>query len=140
MDESGIPQWDEIYPNEADFRKDIEKGQMFLCDIGGRIASVFVLNRQRDDEYKNGAWHGDEDTSKELHRLCVDPAFQNRGIGVKTVLLAEDLLRKGGIKSVRLDAFSLNPYALRLYEKLGYQRVGEAHYRKGLFYLYEKLL
>jgi predicted GNAT family acetyltransferase len=37
-----------------------------------------------------------------------------------------------------LDAFSLNPFALRLYEKIGYVRVGEANWRKGLFYLYEK--
>lgn len=140
MDENGIPQWDEIYPNEDDFREDIEKGQMLLCEYGGRIASVFVLNRQRDDEYKNGVWRGDDDTCAELHRLCVDPAFQNGGIGAETVRLAEELLRESGIKSVRLDAFSLNPYALRLYEKSGYRKVGEANFRKGLFYLYEKLL
>jgi len=140
MDESGIPQWDEVYPAESDFKNDIEKGQMFLCEYGSRVAAVFVLNRQRDGEYQNGAWRFDEDGSAELHRLCVDPAFQNRGVGAQTVRLAEALLRERSTESVRLDAFSKNPYALRLYEKLGYRRVGEANFRKGLFYLYEKRL
>ncbi len=50
------------------------------------------------------------------------------------------MLRDRGIESVRLDAFSLNPYALRMYEGLGYKKVGEANWRKGLFYLFEKNL
>lgn len=45
-----------------------------------------------------------------------------------------------GIQAVRLDAFSLNPYALRLYERLGYRKTGEVTFRKGVFYLYEKEL
>lgn len=140
MNESGIPQWDEVYPSENDFKNDIGKEQMFLCEYGDRTAAVFVLNRQRGDEYQNGAWNYAEDTSEELHRLCVDPTFQNRGVGAQAVRLAEALLRERGTESIRLDAFSKNPYALRLYEKLGYRRVGEANFRKGLFYLYEKRL
>ena len=52
--------------------------------------------------------------------------------------LIEDILRTRGIETIRLDAFSLNPIALKMYEKLGYQRVGEVTWRKGLFYLFEK--
>jgi ribosomal protein S18 acetylase RimI-like enzyme len=50
----------------------------------------------------------------------------------------EETLRARGVKAVRLDAFSLNPFALRLYERLGYEKTGEVTFRKGLFYLYEK--
>ena len=32
------------------------------------------------------------------------------------------------------------PASLHLYESLGYRRVGEAVFRKGLFYFYEKAL
>ncbi|MOA00670.1 hypothetical protein D3C78_1200430 [compost metagenome] len=38
------------------------------------------------------------------------------------------------------DAFSQNPYALRMYEKLNYHTVGEVQWRKDLFYLMEKKL
>ena len=45
-----------------------------------------------------------------------------------------------GLRAIRLDAFSLNPAALKLYESRGYERAGEIQFRKGLFYLYEKRL
>jgi hypothetical protein len=56
------------------------------------------------------------------------------------MIMIEELLRKEGIQSIRLDAFSLNPYALKMYGALGYQKVGETNWRKGLFYLLEKKL
>jgi ribosomal protein S18 acetylase RimI-like enzyme len=43
-----------------------------------------------------------------------------------------------GIDTIRLDVFTLNPYALKMYEKSGYIKVGFAHWRKGEFYLMEK--
>jgi ribosomal protein S18 acetylase RimI-like enzyme len=62
------------------------------------------------------------------------------GIGARTVRIAEGILKENGTESVRLDAFSQNPCALSLYGKLGYYKVGNIYYRKGLFYLYEKIL
>lgn len=52
----------------------------------------------------------------------------------------EEILKTEGIQSIRLDTFSLNPYALKMYQTLGYQKVGEVKWRKGLFYLFEKQL
>lgn len=31
-----------------------------------------------------------------------------------------------GIQAIRLDVFRQNPYALRLYENLGYEKTGDA--------------
>ncbi|MOA35168.1 hypothetical protein D3C78_1565980 [compost metagenome] len=56
------------------------------------------------------------------------------------MLLIEDLVKQMGLETIRLDAFSQNPYALRMYEKLHYRTVGEVQWRKGLFYLMEKKL
>lgn len=50
----------------------------------------------------------------------------------------ENELRKKNIETIRLDAFSENIYAIKMYEKLGYVNVGEANWRKGKFYLLEK--
>lgn len=138
MNENGIPQWDEVYPNKEILMDDIIKGEMFLGEIKNEIASVCVINREYDEEYQNGKWNYSEATYSILHRLCVNPFLQNNGIGTKTLSQMEALLKEEGTESIRLDAFSLNPYALRMYEKLGYLKVGEAHFRKGLFYLYEK--
>nr|WP_245251526.1 GNAT family N-acetyltransferase [Paenibacillus turicensis] len=111
---------------------------MFIGVVANKIACAFVLNSNYDEEYINGDWKYGNESFSIVHRLCVNPDFQNQGIGTRSMVLIEKMLRKNGIKSIRLDAFSLNPSALRLYEKIGYVRVGEANWRKGLFYLYEK--
>ena len=108
--------------------------------IDNQIASVFVLNQECDPEYSVGNWKNNDTSFAVVHRLCVNPDFQRTGIGTRTILAAEALLTNMGIKSVRLDAFSENPAALRLYEKLGYQNTGRVNFRKGLFYLFEKSL
>jgi Acetyltransferases, including N-acetylases of ribosomal proteins len=138
MDSNGINQWDNIYPNKEILKEDILKGEMFLGVMDNKIACAFVLNSDYDEEYNNGNWKYRNESFNIVHRLCVNSAFQNQGIGTQSMMLIEKMLRKDGIESIRLDAFSLNPFALRLYEKIGYVRVGEAKWRKGLFYLYEK--
>lgn len=140
MNEIGIPQWDELYPTYEDIRGDIYRGEHYIGLSEGNIVCAFTLNRDCDSQYEAADWSVRDRPFIVLHRLCVSPAFQNRGAGRKTMLYIEALAQAEGIASIRLDAFSLNPYALRLYEGLGYRRTGTANFRKGLFYLYEKTL
>jgi len=140
MDQNGISQWDDIYPDEKILSEDIQNNQMFVGEIGDKIVSVFVLNQECDEEYKNGNWKYKQSSFAVVHRLCVTANFQNMGVGTKTMNIIEEMLKKNNIESIRLDAFSLNPYAIKMYETLGYMSVGEATWRKGLFYLYEKKL
>ena len=62
------------------------------------------------------------------------------GIAKTTLSHIEQELWKSNIEAVRLDAFSENPFALSLYQKAGYEKVGVADWRKGRFYLMEKRL
>lgn len=140
MNKNNIPQWDELYPNDRILEEDILKEQMYVGIIDDTIVSAAVVNSESDDEYKNGDWKYINGKFAVIHRLCVDPIYQNQKAGKKMMLEIEELLRKDGVQSIRLDAFSLNPYALKMYEMLGYQKVGQANWRKGLFYLFEKKL
>jgi ribosomal protein S18 acetylase RimI-like enzyme len=140
MNYNSIDQWDEIYPTNTILEQDILRKQMYAVIKDDTIVSVVVVNNEFDEQYKNGNWQYDNERFAVVHRLCVNPIYQNQKIGKETMIMIEDLLRKEGIQSIRLDAFSLNPYALKMYETLGYQKVGEANWRKGLFYLFEKKL
>lgn len=140
MNDNRIHQWDNLYPNQEIIREDILNSQMYLGVIENQIASVFVLNQQSEAEYENGNWKYKDSAYKVVHRLCVDPTFQKMGVGTKTMQIIENLQKNEGTAAIRLDAFSLNPYALRMYEKLGYIKVGEVNWRTGLFYLYEKII
>lgn len=138
MEELGIHQWDEVYPSKEIISEDIENREMYIGLTDGNIVSAFTLNRKFDPEYEGGRWQYEGLAFSVLHRLCVRPACQNKGAATQSMEFIEETLRREGFASVRLDAFSRNPAALRLYEKFGYTRVGEAAFRKGLCYLYEK--
>lgn len=136
----GIQQWDEIYPAEELLCDDVVNRQMYVLVCGRAIVSVAVINEEQDEGYEKASWKFEGEKAAVLHRLCVSPAYQNRGYGKETVLLVENAMKGAGYTAVRLDAFSQNPSALRLYEGLGYVRAGEVMFRKGRFLLYEKLL
>ena len=48
--------------------------------------------------------------------------------------------RAAGARSLRLDVFSQNPAALRLYTRAGFAPTGHADWRMGRFVIMEKLL
>jgi len=136
----GIHQWDENYPTGEDVETDIGNQSLYLCLLDERIIGFFVLDSQAIPEYLTGNWQHTELPYFVLHRLCISPGFQGQGLGTKAVLAAESILREQGIAVLRLDAFSKNPAALRLYEKLGYTRAGEIASELGAFIMFEKKL
>lgn len=140
MNDNNINQWDEIYPTNTNLEQDILNKQMYVGIKDDEIVSAVVINNEFEEEYKNGNWRYENERFAVVHRLCVNPIHQNKKIGKDTMIKIEELLKIEGIQSIRLDAFSLNPYALQMYETLGYQKVGEVNWRKGLFYLLEKKL
>ncbi|MEA4973326.1 hypothetical protein SDC9_107923 [bioreactor metagenome] len=140
MNLNNIPQWDEVYPDRRTFAEDIERHEMQLIIIDGQIAAVFVLSKEYDVLYQTGKWKYPDSQFKILHRICVHPHFQNRGLAKTTMNIIFDILRKEGIETLRFDGFTLNPYAIRLYKSLECNIVGTVDFRKGKFFLYEKYL
>jgi ribosomal protein S18 acetylase RimI-like enzyme len=51
--------------------------------------------------------------------------FQNLGIGARLIVSAEELLKAQGFRKSELGVEKDNPDARRLYERLGYQVIGE---------------
>lgn len=140
MDAIGIPQWDEVYPTMEGVAFDIEEHTLQVGRIDGNIAVIFSLNLEYDEEYNKGEWIENSGAFRIVHRLVVHPAYQNLGLGRHALEYIHSWLANEGMKSSRLDVFQLNPYAQKLYTKMGYKKVGVAHFRKGKFDLMEKQL
>ena len=140
MISQGIFQWDEIYPTQEDFFVDAQNNQLYMVEIEGRPAACFTLNKDCDEDYKNGNWNYTGEDYVVVHRLCVNPEFQNQGVGRETCLKIEELVKPQGVKAIKLDCFTQNPYSQKMYAKLGYKIVGYADWRKGHFALMEKIL
>ena len=140
MESRGIFQWDNVYPTSEDFISDIQEKNLFVGILDDRIAVMFAINKECDEQYANGAWRYPDSESRVIHRLCVDPSYQNRGVARETLGYIENILHDAGIETIRLDVFCDNPAALALYRNSGYEEVGTAQWRKGQFLLMEKHL
>lgn len=138
LENKSIFQWDDIYPNKENIKNDILNKTLYIGIVSGKIISAFTLSRECDAAYNLVKWSVSSFTV--LHRLCIHPNWQNKGYGRITMKYVENMLITDGIQSLRLDAFSKNPYSIKLYKSMGYIKVGCANWRKGLFYLYEKCL
>lgn len=81
MEEQGIHQWDEVYPTRTDFANDIINGSLYTVTENSRLIAIYVINTEYDSEYLNVEWECNSETACIIHRLCVLPEYQNRGIG-----------------------------------------------------------
>ncbi len=135
----GIYQWDEIYPDDKMLSDDIVKHEMYGFYQGEMLCGVIVLNEIQLDPYASVEWSLDDAKPLVVHRLCIHPDFQSRGIAHALMKFAEDFAVRNRYRSIRLDAFKSNPAALHLYQRLGYQMCGTIELRKGTFFCYEKL-
>ncbi len=140
MERHGIYQWDDIYPARKDFEEDIEKKTLYLAFVEEKLAALYVISGECDEQYRNGQWKYDERSAFVLHRLCVSPFFQNQKIGKTVLQHIEEQVKDMGYNSIRLDTFTENPFAQKLYLHSGYESRGYADWRKGRFDLMEKKL
>lgn len=140
MEENKIFQWDKVYPSREDFICDISKGELFVGTLDGNIAVLYTINRECDGAYDKCRWKYTDCEYRIIHRLCVDPKYQNKGIAKNTLDYIEKELKKASVGAIRLDVFSDNPFALALYLNSGYEKRGSADWRMGRFFLMEKRL
>lgn len=110
---AGSEPWITLGRDEAASRlilSDVEKERYILLD-GKERAGFLVLNLQ-------GALAG------YIQIVCVAPGSRDRGLGTRLIAFAEQrILREK--PNVFLCVSSFNAGARRLYERLGYRRVGE---------------
>ena len=140
MREQGIDQWDDIYPDEALFARDVAAGTVHLLREGEAVIGCVTVDTSLDPLWNDMDWSRPDSGASAVHRLMVHPDRQGQGLARRLMSRAEAIARERGSHSLRLDAFLANPASLRLYESLGYRRTGVARMRKGEFVCFEKLM
>jgi ribosomal protein S18 acetylase RimI-like enzyme len=142
MRSTGNLQWDENYPNEAVFERDIDLRQLWIAEIGADIAGIAAITMDQEPDYAQAGWDITE-PAMVVHRLAVDPAFRGAGVASSLMQTAERIAVDRAISVVRVDTNTQNAATQRLFPKLGYQLAGEINlqFRPGLrFFCYEKRL
>jgi GNAT superfamily N-acetyltransferase len=139
MRADGVEQWDDVYPNASTMLADVRGGTLYVASAKGfPIAGAFTINDRQDPEYADVPWTILAPRVAVVHRLMVHPRLQGGGLGPFLMRFAELRARRLGYRALRLDAFTANPRALRLYATLGYHDAGAVTFRKGVFRCFEK--
>ena len=132
--------WTEEYPGEIDIEGDLSRDGLFcLKDEKGEIAGVISIDQDENVE-RLTCWSKELQPSAELSRIGVKVENQNQGIARKLLQHAMEELRRRGKRSVHLLVCKTNKKAIRSYEKLNFEVVGECQMFGEDWWCYEKVL
>lgn len=142
MELENILQWTDSYPSLDVITSDIDNKELYELHDEDEILGVICLSLYQEPEYRTIDWLDKAENALIVHRLAISPLFQNKGLAKKLMTFAEERALEKGFDSIRLDAFSGNEKALRLYERLGYKKRGKVNFpgRNLPFICYEKML
>ena len=104
------------------FDRDAWDRELFLDYLGQKSRSVFlVATAGRQVIGYALAFHGR--TRAEIHSVAIAPAQRRRGVALALLRRIVVLLLQRGFRKVSLNVRLENKSAIRLYRKLGFQRV-----------------
>ncbi len=140
MQSQGLYQWDELYPNSDIIESDLNNEDAYVLKDDGKCIAYVAINEEQSPEYSQVNWHTDGRKVLVIHRLCVHPKFQSKGIAKQMITFCEEMAMTGGYTCIRLDTYSKNQKALKLYEYLDYQKSGQVFFpfKPDPFYCFEK--
>lgn len=142
MESQGIYQWNEYYPTPEIFTADIKSESLYVLVDNDHCLGIISINEEQSPEYQQLDWSVEAEKVLVIHRLAVHPNRQKQGIGRQLMDFAENYASAKGYPSIRLDAYSGNPRALKFYQYRGYKKVGQLFFPKRdlPFYCYEKAI
>lgn len=99
--------------------KDPMKDMVVASNQDGTILGFALLTRGSSEPCISHV-----ESTIELQRIYVDPAHHGKGVGKLLANKLENMARSQGFKHIWLGVWEENHNAQRMYEKLGYRRVG----------------
>jgi len=112
-------QWRPGELDEEHFRRIMKQGEVWLAEVGGRIAGAWEL--WWEDE---AAWGPQPPAAGYMHRLMVDRDVAAPGTGRLLLGAAERRVAATGRTCVRLDCLAGNAQLNAYYQQAGYRVVG----------------
>jgi len=132
--------WTEAYPAPENITDDLSRDALFvLRSPSGAILAAVSIEDDPDVDVLP-CWDPALAPAKEIARLAVDPAYQNRGLARKMVAFIMEELRSRGCRGIHFLVNSLNLKAIRSYAAFDFRVVGECDMYNQHFLCYEKEL
>lgn len=133
-------QWQDGYPSPEDIAGDIGRGEGYvLSGVCGLLAyGAVMFGGEPAYETIEGAWLTDRPYVV-VHRLAVSARMAGRGLGRRFMREVEELSRRKGIGSFRVDTNFDNAPMLYILKALGFVYCGEIRYGEDIRKAFEKI-
>ena len=128
LKDQGSLQWnqDDGYPSEKDLLKDIENGYCYVLEdeknIIGTMSIVYGIDENYNTIY-DGKWLTNGAYAS-IHRIAIKNTHHQQGLGKKMLELAEDIISKNNINSIKIDTHKINKPMINTILKTGYTYCG----------------
>lgn len=143
MIKNNIFQWNDFYPNDKAFEKDVIREELYVLESDYQIIGCITISEFMDEEYFPVSWLTPNKKNLYIHRLAVHPKHQRKGYAQQLMSFAETYAISNKFNSIRLDTFSGNLRNQKFYELGGYKRLEEIKFpnqSESPFYCYELVL
>ncbi len=128
------PKWlYKTYPSESFVRDMTATQAQYLCFDGPKLVAAFVLNDDPQGDYQKGAWSRalPDGAYMVLHALAIAPERQGEGLGSEIVRFCVERAKSLDYQAIRVDIVPGNWPAKKLYEKNGFDYVGDFDLGRG---------
>ena len=117
-----------IYPSRATAAAALERDDLFVMEVDGRIIGSGIINQTQLSIYADAPWKFavPDDQVYVLHTLMITPAEQRKGHAREFLRFYEEYALEHGCAELRIDTSEINTPARTMYRKLGFEEVGIA--------------
>jgi Acetyltransferases len=131
--------WDADYPVIEDVVRDIQSGSLYGIFKDQELIAVAAAGK--DDELAHlSCWDRSLKNVCDLARVAVRADYQDRGMAKILITGIEKDGTERGFDGIRLIVGKKNPYAMKLYDSLGYLCCGETSMYGNEWFCYQKKL
>ncbi|SEN82878.1 Acetyltransferase (GNAT) domain-containing protein [Amphibacillus marinus] len=122
MNSQGSQQWHEGYPAEADYAKDIKRGELFVLEENGVVLGICTISKRGHEEYHLIKWTQPY-SAFTIKRLAIDPEYRGKGLANQFFKYAGKLAEQSGIATLNTDTFWNNTNAQALFKRNGFHYI-----------------
>ncbi|WP_461815989.1 GNAT family N-acetyltransferase [Faecalimonas sp.] len=141
-----MDQWQNGYPTEEVFRKDISLEECYVAVCDTEIVGVMVVSIVPEvcyEEIKGQGWLTDKQEYMTIHRMAVAEKYRRKKVAKKLISFAEKICIEQNRTSLRIDTHEKNLAMKNFLEKQGFSYCGIVDYKNTvgdtLRVAYEKL-
>lgn len=122
------PRWIyKVYPSGDSVKEMVEEESQYICISNENIIGAFVLNDKPQGNFFKANWSQelDDGSYMVLQTIAISPIMQRQGLASRIIEFCIDKAKSEGYKAIRIDIIPDNYPAKELFEKNGFEYVGD---------------